>query len=340
MHTTALTIVESPDHELSGHPESPHRFSSFHQLFDMPISDGWLNIEPQPVEQQDLLTIHPEDYLEALRQAVKLAPGFVDYGDTYVTQASYDSACLAVGGLLNVLEAILTGEASNGFAIIRPPGHHATPTRALGFCLLSNIAIAARIAQRSGYERVVIIDFDVHHGNGTQAIFEDDQSVLYFSTHQQGIFPGTGQIHEKGISEGEGTIINVPLPARAGDVAITEAFDQILLPAVDRFNPNMIMVSAGFDAHWRDPLAMLQMTTRGYHQLAERILSIAREHCDGRLLLALEGGYDPTTLKECIAAILLALADEGYPDDDPDEPPYPEPSIEPLLVRAKAIHDL
>jgi len=338
--TIALTTVRSVDHNLAGHPENANRFMYFDQLHSLPISAELITIPPQPADDEAILRIHSYEYLEALRQASKTGPGFVDYGDTYVTTASWQAAQMATGGVLQILEAILDKRAKCGFALVRPPGHHATRTRAMGFCLLNNIAIAARHAQSQGFEKILIVDFDVHHGNGTQDIFEADPSVFYLSSHQSGIFPGTGHLHEVGVGEGEGTVVNVPLPPRSGDQALITIYDQILTPLAIRFKPEMIMVSAGFDAHWSDPLASLLLTRGGYYTIAHTLTSLAKSLCEGRILFVLEGGYNPETLFDCVGSVLSAMAGDPPSNEKDDSAPYPESSIDQLLNQVTSIHKI
>jgi acetoin utilization deacetylase AcuC-like enzyme len=336
----AFTTVHSEDHDLKGHPENPNRFRHFKSLDNLPTSATISYIEPEPAEDETILKVHPIVYLQGLKQAAQMGPGFLDYGDTYVTPTSYKAALMAVGGVLLVLQAILDGEAEAGYALVRPPGHHTTQTKAMGFCLLNNIAIAARVAQEKNLSKVLIVDFDVHHGNGTHKIFEEDPSVFYISTHQSGIFPGSGHLHETGIGEGKGTLVNLPLPAHAGDQAFLSIFDQIVIPLAHRFEPDIIMVSAGFDAHWTDPLANLQLTTFGYYQIAQTLGTLANSLCDGRLLFVQEGGYDPDTLFDCIGSVLCALEGDPPPIQDQGSPPYPEMSIDHLIEQALSIHNI
>jgi acetoin utilization deacetylase AcuC-like enzyme len=334
------TLVPSPDHVLEGHPENPRRFQYFDQLFSPPISDTVAFVEPAAAAVDTITSIHPQGYLTALEQAAKQGPGFVDYGDTYVTPASFQAALMAAGGALEIVSKVAGGEATRGFALIRPPGHHATFTKAMGFCLLNNIAIAARHAQSLGLERIMIVDFDVHHGNGTQDIFEQDANVLYLSTHQTGIYPGTGFIEETGIDQGEGTVVNIPLPPRAGDQAFERVFNELVAPICDRFSPDIILVSAGFDAHWNDPLANLQLTTTGYYRIGGYLKSYADKYCMGRIIYLLEGGYDPLALRDNLQAVLLATQDLSPNEDRLGPAPYPEPTINTLIDRIRSQHGL
>ena len=256
----AIAIVSSEQHVLQGHPERPARFQHFDALLGSPLGSSLQVLEPTPASLDVLNEVHPGSYLREIQAASRRGPGFVDYGDTYVTGASYEAALSAAGGALTVTDSVIQSDFDAGFALIRPPGHHASETKAGGFCLLNNIAIAARQAQSMGLGKVMIIDFDVHHGNGTEAIFFEDAQVLYLSTHQWGIYPGTGSLNAIGSGHGEGTIVNVPLPAGAGDQAFERIGEQIIVPIAERFRPDLLLVSAGFDAHWRDPLASLQLT--------------------------------------------------------------------------------
>ncbi|MEW6569249.1 MAG: histone deacetylase [Chloroflexota bacterium] len=336
----ALTLVPSPEHNSSGHPENVERFQHFGRLQGAAFAERLLRLESQPAREEDLTTVHPAAYLHALQQAVARGPGYIDYAPTYVTQASYRAALDAAGGTLQVVEAVAAGRARSGFALVRPPGHHATPTEAMGFCLINNLAVATRRVQQLGFRRVMIADFDVHHGNGSQAVFERDPEVLFLSTHQSGIYPGSGDLNETGVGEGQGTVINIPLPAGAGDHAFAEIYDRIVGPAAERFAPQFLMVSAGFDAHWADPLAGLQLTCSGFYHLGRALADLAERLCDGRLVLVLEGGYDPEALASSVMAVLAALAGLPAPSDPVGPAPYPEPSVQGILHNVQAIHGL
>jgi acetoin utilization deacetylase AcuC-like enzyme len=336
----AITIVPSPEHNLPSHPENVGRFQYFDELINNPEKYELLKLDPDQAPYEILQQVHPLEYLRALEDAVRKGPGFVDYGDTYITQESLQAAQNAVGGLISILSAIDNGLCEHGFALVRPPGHHATATQPMGFCLLNNVAIAARYAQELGFQKVMIVDFDVHHGNGTQAIFQDDPDILYFSTHQVGIFPGSGRLNEIGMGDGVGSIVNLPLPAGTGDQAIEVICAEILNPVADKFMPDLILVSAGFDAHWDDPLANLQFTIAGYHYFSDMLKTIALRHCDGKIIYVLEGGYNPKTLFDGVSSVLLSLSQEPPQDFPQDVAPLPEPPIESLLEDVKQIHAL
>ena len=336
----AISLVPSPQHIHAGHPESPDRFAHFHRIFDGPLNNFISEINPEPAPRETIQLVHPDEYIREIQRASASGPGFVDYGDTYVTQASFEAALEAVGGTWAVIDAVIHGKCKYGFALVRPPGHHAAATQAMGFCLFNNIAISARKLQAEGFPRVMIIDFDVHHGNGTQAIFELDETVLYVSTHQWGIYPGTGSLDEKGLDDGEGSIINIPLPARSGDTAFAAILERIISPAAYRFKPEAILVSAGFDAHWRDPLASLQLTTRGFYTLGCGLKKLADALCESRIIYVLEGGYDPEALAENVQAILFSLTEEEYLGDPLGSPPQPDTDANAIIDEVIRNHSL
>ena len=336
----SVAFVPSRAHAFPGHPESPDRFRSLQVALESAQGFAVHRIAPSPAATADLERVHPADYLRALEAVCRQGPAIIDPAPTYVTPDSYASARMAAGGTLAVLDAVLEKQAQAGMAIIRPPGHHAEGARAMGFCLLNNVALAARRALALGLRRLMIFDFDVHHGNGTQAIFETDPSVLYISIHQEGIYPLTGWPDEMGVGEGVGTTINVPLPAGTGDRGAMQIFDRIAAPAAIRFQPDMILVSAGFDAHWRDPLAGLQFTTGGYFALASKLVDLASTLCSGRLLFCLEGGYDATVVAEGVLACLAALHGTLPVQDSLGPAAYPEPDISDRILRTIALHGL
>ena len=336
----SLTVVPSPGHFDPTHPEHPRRLEGLAQAASGAFAETLHIVPPAEAEEEALLAVHPPAHLEFLRKACEQAPAIIDFAPTYVTTDSLASARQSAGGTLQVLEEILDGRAGCGFAAVRPPGHHATPTRAMGFCLLNNAAIAARAAQRRGCEKVMIVDFDVHHGNGTQEVFEEDATVLYVSTHQGGIYPGTGRLEELGRGRAQGTNVNLPLPAGAGDEAFAQIAAEVFLPLALRFRPDFLIVSAGYDAHWMDPLASLQLTTIGFHRLSRDLMEIARSVCGGRALFVLEGGYDAAVVREGVLASIAAMTGDPAPIDRLGQAPAPQTDVGHVLRAAKALHGL
>jgi acetoin utilization deacetylase AcuC-like enzyme len=267
--------------------------------------------------------------------------GFLD-ADTYLGARSYDAALLAAGGVVELVRAVVSGRASNGFALVRPPGHHSTPARGMGFCLFNNIAVAARAAlDELNLTRVLIVDWDVHHGNGTQEIFYGLPQVFFFSTHQYPHYPGTGAWGETGAGAGLGYTANVPLPAGVGDAGFRRIFAEVLEPLAGRFRPELILVSAGYDAHWNDPLAGLCLSLDGYWEMARSVVALAGRLCGGRLVVTLEGGYDLDVLACGAANTCRALLGDSAPGADPLGPsPWPERPVDDVLRFVKRIHRL
>ena len=266
--------------------------------------------EPRDDVVKWIETVHPEGYIERVRRSCGRGDAFVDSPDTPVSADSFDAALAAVGVVLNAVDAVMADEVDAAFCAVRPPGHHAFAERAGGFCIFNNVAVAARYVQEQhGAERVLIVDWDVHHGNGTQAVFYEDPTVLYFGVHREGIYPGTGTADETGDGEGEGTTLNVPLAAGSGDAEFAEAFERVLVPAALAFRPDFVLVSAGFDAHEDDPLGGMAVTAEGFAGLTRIVRRIAEECCEGRIVSVLEGGYDPDALAESALAHVRALAD-------------------------------
>ena len=311
MPKTALAYNRSHrEHFSTGHVERPKRLDAvMTRLEKNPVWHRLRRIEAEPAEIDDLILVHSEDHIRQVREAA--AAGERLDSDTYTTPQSFHIALDAVGCVLAVTDAVTSGRAGTGFAVVRPPGHHATPTHSMGFCLFSNAAIAARWAQRyAGIERVLIVDFDVHHGNGTQDAFFEDSSVMFMSTHQSPFYPGTGLVHERGHGPGYGTTFNVPLPSGTGDDAILHVYREILRPHALSFDPELIVLSAGFDAHWMDLLGGMRLSTTGYAAIVREVKSWARACCDGRIVSVLEGGYHEEALADCAAAAVTVLHDD------------------------------
>jgi acetoin utilization deacetylase AcuC-like enzyme len=283
------------------HPERPERFTAVvTALAGLPLAP----VAARPATEEELLLCHTREYLRTARRDVEAGRPCLSTGDTDVTPNSWNVAVYAVGGVLNAVDAVLGGEVANAFCAVRPPGHHATPSRGMGFCLLNNAAIAARYAQRRrGLERVLIVDWDVHHGNGTQETFYSDPSVLFFSTHQWPLYPGTGRADETGA----GNIMNFPFPAGSGRAEILGAVENALIPAATRFRPDLVLISAGFDSRIGDPLGRFTLTDRDFADLTRLLLPLA----GGRVVSVLEGGYNLAGLASAARAHVEALSGAG-----------------------------
>ncbi|MGQ9573760.1 MAG: histone deacetylase family protein [Thermoguttaceae bacterium] len=292
-----------------GHPERPERLSAIiHRLEKTGLWEQMVRLQPVPAEEKWLATVHAPEYIEHVRRQCREGARFLDSLDTPVCKESFDVAAAAAGGVLAAVDAVIEGRVRNAFCAVRPPGHHATRSRAMGFCLFNNVAIAARYAQQHHkLSKVLIVDWDVHHGNGTQAAFEDDPSVLYFSVHQYPFYPGTGAADEKGRGPALGTKINVPLPAGSGDPEYRRAFEQSLRPAALAFGPELVLISAGFDAHSQDLLGGMKVSSRQFAHLTQIVRQIADQCCRGRLVSVLEGGYDLEALADCVEAHVRVL---------------------------------
>lgn len=294
-----------------GHPESARRFDAVVTAIDTAgLREKMAVIEPRDVTSADLLLAHDADYVALAEREISAGARQLSTGDTTISRHSWDAALKAVGSGLAAVDAVVGGKCGRAFCVVRPPGHHANADHGMGFCIFNNIAIAARHAQkRHGIERVLIVDWDVHHGNGTQDIFYEDGSVFFFSTHQSPWYPGTGRADETGSGEGKGTTLNCPLPAFSGRKEIFACFEEKLIPAVEKFRPDLVLISAGFDSRMDDPLGHFLLTDGDFADLTRIVCSIANRHCEGRVVSMLEGGYNLTGLASAAVSHARALAE-------------------------------
>ncbi len=296
------------------HPECSERLSvSLAHLSKQDWFNELVQIEAQQTSMDNVLAVHDEKYVKRAEEVCRSGNAFLDSMDVTVCRESYDIALLAAGSVIALGDQLIDGKVNNGFALLRPPGHHAENGMALGFCLFNNIAILARHLQAChGLDKILIIDWDVHHGNGTQHLFEEDPSVLYISLHQFPHYPGTGNYDEVGIGRGTGATLNCPMPAGATDAMYEQQFINQVLPKIDSFKPECILVSAGFDAHQSDPLASINLSTGFFGWMTDRLLEKAEQYCNNRMLSILEGGYDLTALPLCIETHLLSLMNKQH----------------------------
>jgi acetoin utilization deacetylase AcuC-like enzyme len=309
--TTALMADPVFREHLTGrrHPECPARFDAvLDSLERTGLIAKMLRVDARDATEEELTLCHTPEYLRTAQSDVASGRPYLSTGDTDITPNSWDVAVRAAGGVLNAVDAVFTGAARNAFCAVRPPGHHANAGRGMGFCLLNNVAIAARYAQRRhGVARVAIVDWDVHHGNGTQDIFYRDGSVFFFSTHQWPLYPGTGRADETGEGAGKGTTMNFPFPAGSGRREIMGAVEDSLLPAMDRFRPELVLISAGFDSREGDLLGRFTLTDEDFTDLTRAVMGIAARHAGARLVSMLEGGYNLEGLASAATAHVAAL---------------------------------
>ncbi len=344
MTSAYLTHSQFTAHDFPRHPEHAGRIRAiWQQLEAQGLTGQLLSIAPEPASGAQIRAVHSAAHLNRLVDIAMQERRVLIDQDTYALPVSLEAARLAAGAVIGGVDAVIGGRAQNALALVRPPGHHATAERQMGFCLLNNIAIAARHARNQhGSRKVLIFDYDVHHGNGTQDIFYSDPSVMFISIHQSPFYPGSGALHETGAGPGRGATLNLPLTGGHGDEAYRRLFAEIVAPAIERFAPDLMLASAGFDAHFADPLASMRLSLAGYDWLARACISLAEKVCDGKIVFVMEGGYDLTGLAHgwCnIARATLGL--DGISDPyglAPDQEPARR--VNELIAEARGIHRL
>ncbi len=301
-------------HTQKGHPECRERLEHIFSALQKEELKNKLQFEkPFPASVDDLALVHDPAYIRSIEKACDSGRRSLDM-DTYIVPQSYRVGLLSAGGVITGLKMVMERGPKKTFVLNRPPGHHAERSRAMGFCLFNNVAVAANVARRDyGLKKVAIVDWDVHHGNGTQHTFEDKREVLFISTHQYPSYPGTGSLDEVGSGEGAGFTVNIPLPPGCGDDEYLEVFDQVIVPVIDLYQPELLIVSAGQDAHYRDHLAGMNLTERGYYNMASALASAADRWSEGRILLCLEGGYNLQGQAKAVTQVLSALGRWGLP---------------------------
>jgi acetoin utilization deacetylase AcuC-like enzyme len=336
-----IQVVSDPrfqDHRgPDGHPERPERLIAVADAlreFDSVLEHR----EPRSVRPEEILRVHSVEHWNRIRGTAGTAGTRLD-SDTYACRDSFSVASLAAGGTIDLARAVAAGESSCGIAAVRPPGHHAEGDRAMGFCLFNNVAVAARALQADcGLEKILILDWDVHHGNGTQHSFEDDPSILYVSTHQFPYYPGTGDFGEAGLGRGQGATVNIPMPAGCGDAEYVGVMRRILVPVARHFEPEIILVSCGFDAHRDDPLASMDVSESGYAAMTSIVRSLADDLCDSRLVFVLEGGYSASSLIEGTRAVVGAMTSQATGNTGEDGDTSPGTTLRGIVDRVASVH--
>ncbi|MBN1698522.1 MAG: histone deacetylase [Spirochaetales bacterium] len=333
-------------HDLPGHPENPGRLRAIMEyLEERGLLSRMVKAAARPASEDELCTCHHPSLVRLVRELCSEGYGQIDE-DTYVNQYSYEAASMAAGGMIDLTRSILAGDLSNGIVLARPPGHHATTYRSMGFCLFNTVAIGMKAALKDpSCKKAAVVDIDVHHGNGTQEIFYKNPAALYVSIHQYPHYPGTGALLERGEGEAEGTTVNIPFPPFAGDHAYTGAFTKIVLPVLDRFRPDFIFISVGFDAHRADRLSETGLGLRTYHWMCGSLAAAAKKLCSGRIVFCLEGGYNPGVLAAGTGNIVRSLIGESSFDDlSFDDTSFgeaePECDVTAVLKSVEHLHNL
>jgi len=341
MRKTAIVKDERYLDHLPGkwHPESPERLSAIYSMLNGSDMEGvFVDLPARRATRDELLRIHSARHVDMILATAGKGPRSLD-PDTAVSEGSCEAALLAAGGVCEAVSAVVSGEMDNAFALVRPPGHHAEQDRAMGFCLFNNLAVGARHAQAShGIKRVLVVDWDLHHGNGTQHSFEDDSSVLYFSTHQYPYYPGSGASEQIGRGSGDGFTVNVPLSSGKSDGEYSAIFDRILKPIALEFDPELILVSAGFDIHGDDPLGGMRVTSEGFARLTRTLMDIGDVCCSGRVVMTLEGGYDLKGLGSSVRAVIREMAGVSDPLPEHALTRSEEEAVDRIVATAARVH--
>jgi acetoin utilization deacetylase AcuC-like enzyme len=330
------------EHDTGNHPENSRRLvAMMSHLEETGIKERLAVLSPRAASIEEIQMVHAPEYVSQTKSTAESGGGWLD-PDTVMCPRSYDVALHAAGGLLTGVEAVMKGDVDSAFALVRPPGHHATRNRAMGFCIFNNVAIAASFALANfNINRVLIADFDVHHGNGTQDTFYANPNVLYFSTHEYPFYPGTGRVDEIGSGDGKGSTVNFPMRAGWGDEEYLRAFNEVLVPMARRFQPQLILVSAGFDPHWADNLAMMELSVTGFAQIVKILKELATELCKGRLVFTLEGGYNLQVDSYALRATFDVLLDNPAIIDPLGESTARRPEgFQEHIARVKKIHSI
>lgn len=317
------------------HPENPGRLKSIYSMLSSIDNKGIEYIPPRMATHEEIALIHEPSYIESIAATIGKAQRRLD-PDTVTSPMTYEASRMAVGGTLTLADKLMDAEISSGFALVRPPGHHAEHNRAMGFCIFNNIAIAARyLVQKHALKKVIIVDFDLHHGNGTQHSLYKDSSILYFSTHQYPYYPGTGYYDEVGDGEGKGYTVNVPLSYGMDDADYIYVFNNLLVPLTDIYKPDAVLVSAGFDTYYNDPLGGMGVTETGYATMARILLNIAKKHSKDKTLFALEGGYDVAGLASSVKAVIMEM--RGTPLYSEDKHGNPSDNVVQTVGKVKEV---
>jgi len=345
MSTLFVTHESCRDHFLPSrpHPERPERIEAVWEVLEARgLLERITRIPCLDATDEDILRVHTQDHLDTLDWINQQQQIVMIDSDTYALPYSVTIARRVAGGVVQAVKSVMNGDFNNGLVAVRPPGHHATDENAMGFCLINNVAVGAQYAiDETDAKRVMIVDYDVHHGNGTQDIFYSNPDVLFLSTHQSPFYPGTGHFEEIGIGVGKGSTVNIPLPEGVGDQGYDEIFEKLVTPVARRFKPDLILVSAGFDAHFVDPLASMQLSMDGYVKITRHLITLADELCDGRIVFVMEGGYDLKAISYGMANIAhCLLGDKEIGDPYGVAPSTMETNVTDVIQRVKAIHSL